>query len=128
MACSPGVLLSVLGNLLRNGLKYLGKAEPRQVLLRARRRRGRVLFEVEDTGPGIPAQLGTRIFEPYIRGPDTGAPGIGLGLATVKRLVESHRGSLGVRAGAHGGALFWFELDEASAADDASQPGHLRTA
>ena len=128
VACSPGVLLSVLGNLLRNGLKYLGKAETRQVLLRARRRRGRVLFEVEDTGPGIPAQLGTRIFEPYIRGPDTGAPGLGLGLATVKRLVESHRGSLGVRAGARGGALFWFELDEASAPDDASQPEHLRTA
>src|SRR5438105_2911552 len=128
VACSPGVLLSVLGNLLRNGLKYLGKAETRQVVLRARRRRGRVLFEVEDTGPGIPAQLGTRIFEPYIRGPDTGAPGLGLGLATVKRLVESHRGSLGVRAGARGGALFWFELDEASAADDASQPEHLRTA
>jgi len=128
VACSPGVLLSVLGNLLRNGLKYLGTAETRQVVLRARRRRGRVLFEVEDTGPGIPAQLGTRIFEPYIRGPDTGAPGLGLGLATVKRLVESHRGSLGVRAGARGGALFWFELDEASAADDASQPEHLRTA
>ena len=128
VACSPGVLLSVLGNLLRNGLKYLGKAETRQVVLRARRRRGRVLFEVEDTGPGIPAQLGTRIFEPYIRGPDTGAPGLGLGLATVKRLVESHRGSLGVRAGARGGALFWFELDEASAPDDASQPEHLRTA
>jgi hypothetical protein len=46
----------------------------------------------------------------------------------VKRLVESHRGTLGVRAGARGGALFWFELDEASPADEASQPEHLRTA
>ena len=120
VACSPGVLLSLLGNLLRNGLKYLGNAEVREVSLRVRRRRGRVLFEVEDTGPGIPAALGQRIFEPYIRGPNTGAPGIGLGLATVKRLVESHGGSLGVRNGARGGALFWFELDEASP----SEPGH----
>src|SRR5438105_3351013 len=104
VACSPGVLLSVLGNLLRNGLKYLGDAELREVALRVRQRRGRVLFEVEDTGPGIPASLGARIFEPYVRGPNTGAPGIGLGLATVKRLVESHGGSLGVRAGARGGA------------------------
>jgi signal transduction histidine kinase len=109
----PGVLLSVLGNLLRNGLKYLGNAEVREVALRVRQRRGRVLFEVEDTGPGIPESLGMRIFEPYIRGPNTGAPGIGLGLATVKRLVESHGGSLGVRAGSRGGALFWVELDEA---------------
>jgi len=115
VACSPGVLLSLLGNLLRNGLKYLGSAEVREVSLRVRERRGRVIFEVEDTGPGIPAELGTRIFEPYIRGPNTGAPGIGLGLATVKRLVESHGGSLGVRAGSRGGALFWFELDEALA-------------
>lgn len=120
VACSPGVLLSLLGNLLRNGLKYLGSAESREVTLRVRSRRGRVLFEVEDTGPGIPPSLGTRIFEPYIRGPNTGAPGIGLGLATVKRLVESHGGSLGVRSGSMGGALFWFELDEAPP----SEPAH----
>ena len=130
VACSPGVLLSVLGNLLRNGLKYLGNAEVREVALRVRQRRGRVLFEVEDTGPGIPASLGARIFEPYVRGPNTGAPGIGLGLATVKRLVESHGGSLGVRAGARGGALFWFELDEAAPSEPAElhETGALRSA
>src|SRR6267143_5861778 len=119
VACSPGVLLSLLGNLLRNGLKYLGNAEFREVVLRVRQRRGRVVFEVEDTGSGIPASLGQRIFEPYFRGPNTSAPGIGLGLATVKRLVESHFGSLGVRAGDRGGALFWFELDEAPASEAA---------
>jgi signal transduction histidine kinase len=129
VGCSPGVLLSVLGNLLRNGLKYLGNAEVREVALRVRTRRGRVIFEVEDTGPGVPTSLGMRIFEPYIRGPNTGAPGIGLGLATVKRLVESHGGSLGVRAGSRGGALFWFELDEAPPVEPAaSAPTALRSA
>ena len=121
VSCSPGVLLSLLGNLLRNAIKYLGDSEAREVTLRIRRRRGRVLFEVEDTGPGIPASLGVRIFEPYVRGPNTGMPGIGLGLATVKRLVESHGGTVGVRAGAKAGALFWFELAEAAAGED--QPG-----
>ena len=128
VACSPGVLLSLLGNLLRNGLKYLGNAEFREVVLRVRQRRGRVVFEVEDTGPGIPPSLGPRIFEPYFRGPNTSAPGIGLGLATVKRLVESHGGALGVRAGARGGALFWFELDEAPASEAPSQAASLRSA
>ena len=127
VACSPGVLLSLLGNLLRNGLKYLGNAEVREVSLRVRPRRGRVLFEVEDTGPGIPPALGERIFEPYVRGPNTGAPGIGLGLATVKRLVVSHGGSLGVRTGVNGGALFWFELDEALPAEP-RQPQGQRSA
>jgi signal transduction histidine kinase len=115
LACSPGVLLSLLSNLLRNAIKYLGDGAVREVHLRVKRHRGKVLFEVEDTGPGIPSSLGARIFEPYVRGPKTGAPGIGLGLATVKRLVESHGGAVGVRAGPRGGALFWFELDEAVA-------------
>ena len=111
--CSPGVLLSLLGNLITNAIKYLGESQVREVSLTVRRRRGRVLFEVEDTGPGIPAALTERVFEPYVRGPNTNAPGIGLGLATVKRLVVSHGGTVGVRAGARGGALFWFELPEA---------------
>jgi signal transduction histidine kinase len=126
VTCSPGVLLSLLGNLLRNGIKYLGRAEVREVSLRIRARRGRVIFEVEDTGPGIPAQLGHRIFEPYVRGPNTSAPGIGLGLATVKRLVDSHGGSLGVRTAARGGAIFWFELDEAGPAAPGTHHGEDR--
>ena len=110
--CSEGVLLSLLGNLLRNAIKYLGEAQVREVSLRIRRRRGRVVFEVEDTGPGIPPSLTERVFEPYVRGPNNNAPGIGLGLATVKRLAESHGGAVGVRTAATGGALFWFDLAE----------------
>ena len=128
VACSPGVLLSLLGNLLRNGIKYLGDTEVREVSLRVKQRRGRVAFEVEDTGPGIPESLGMRIFEPYVRGPNTGAPGIGLGLATVKRLVESHGGTLGVRGGGRGGALFWFELDEATPSEPLGPSAGLRSA
>ena len=110
--CSPGVLLSLLGNLLRNAIKYLGDSTTREVTLRIKGRRGRVLFEVEDTGPGIPQHLSRRVFEAYVRGPHTGTPGIGLGLATVKRLVESHGGSVGLRPAPQGGCLFWFELAE----------------
>ncbi len=46
-------------------------------------------IEVEDNGPGIPAQLRERIFEPYIT---TKVNGTGLGLAIVKRMVEDHQG------------------------------------
>jgi signal transduction histidine kinase len=112
VACSPGVLISLLQNLLRNALKYLGDSQQRAVTLRTRARRGKVIFEVEDTGPGIPASFRSRVFEPYVRGPDLRAPGIGLGLATVKRLVESHGGEVGLRSAPGGGCLFWFELRE----------------
>ncbi len=40
----------------------------------------------------------------------------------MKRLVESHGGTLGVRAGSRGGALFWFELDEAPPAEPTRVP------
>ncbi|MFL5312131.1 MAG: ATP-binding protein [Myxococcales bacterium] len=119
VACSPGVLMIVLNNLIRNAIKYLGDASDRVVLLRVRARRSSVLLEVEDSGPGIPAELGDRIFEPYIRGPRASAtrPGIGLGLATVKRLVTAHGGSLGTRPSPLGGASFWVELPRAEASE-----------
>jgi len=123
VACSQGVLLSLLSNLLRNAIKYLGEAEVREVSLRVKPRRGRVLFEVEDTGPGIPQASVGRVFELYVRGPNLGPPGLGLGLATVKRLAESHGGTVGLRPGARAGSVFWFELEEAALGASTSDPG-----
>jgi signal transduction histidine kinase len=111
VACAPGVVIVLVSNLLRNAFKYIGDVPVRVVQLRIRVRRSTVLFEVEDSGRGIPPELGERIFEPYVRGRDTGGKrGIGLGLATVQRLVTAHGGTVGTRRGALGGALFWFEL------------------
>jgi signal transduction histidine kinase len=113
VACSSGVLVVLLSNLLRNAFKYLGDSPRRIVELRIRARRATVQFEVEDSGPGIPPDLGDRVFEPYVRDRRAATkPGIGLGLATVKRLVIAHGGSVGVRRGVLGGALFWFELPQ----------------
>lgn len=120
---SPGVLISLLANLLRNAFKYLGDSPERVVTLRVQMQRGRVLFEVEDTGPGIPPALRERIFQPYVRGPEVGQPGIGLGLSTVKRLADSHGGAAGVRPAPRRGSLFWFELRAAGAS--AGEPGAL---
>ncbi len=118
VACSQGVLLSLLSNLLRNAFKYLGGSQRRSVTLRVLPRRGMVRFEIEDTGPGIPPALVEGLFQPYVRGPITGKPGIGLGLATVKRLVDSHGGKVAVRPAPGGGSVFWFELCAAEASQD----------
>jgi signal transduction histidine kinase len=72
-----------------------------------------VHVEIEDTGPGVSPGLEDAIFEPYRRGPVATQPGLGLGLATVKRLVIAHGGRLGVRNAPSGGAVFWFELPRA---------------
>lgn len=112
VACNPGVLTSLLENLVRNAIKYMLNARERRVVIRAAATDERVRVEVEDTGPGIAPSLLPRIFQPYVRGADSGKPGIGLGLATVRRIVESHGGTVGVQS-SPAGSLFWFELPRA---------------
>lgn len=120
-ACSPGVLASLLSNLVRNALQQAGGRGGR-VAVRVEPRPDRVRVEVEDTGPGVPRGWEELVFEPYLRGPNAGRHGIGLGLATVKRLAEAYSGAVGVRAGSLGGACFWFELPRAPDPEAAAPP------
>jgi signal transduction histidine kinase len=107
--CSAGALASVLGNLLQNAIKHLAGSPTREVTLRARDAGPFVRFEVEDTGPGVDPAEHERIFQPYVRGGDA-TQGLGLGLATVKRVTEAHGGCVGVESERGHGALFWVAL------------------
>lgn len=108
--CTPGVLASILGNLVRNALRYTRDAAVRRVAIRVLPAAGYVRVEVEDTGPGIAPGFERVIFEPYTRGPSSQDGGLGLGLATVKRLCEAHGGNVGVRPAPTGGSIFAFTL------------------
>jgi signal transduction histidine kinase len=120
--CSAGTFVSIVSNLVGNAIKYMGDGPERRVCVRVRVG-GRARLEVVDTGPGIPAGAERRIFEPYVRGTTAGF-GIGLGLATVKRLVVAHGGTLGVFRNERRGSTFWVELPLAV---EVSQPtGALR--
>jgi signal transduction histidine kinase len=117
VASSPGVLASLFSNLLENAIKYMGSAPIRRIAVRAAAgNRGKVHLEVRDTGPGIPRELQAKVFEPYVRGAPSTTPGLGLGLATVRRLAEGHGGSVGVAPAEGGGSLFWIDLPRAPAA------------
>jgi signal transduction histidine kinase len=123
--CASGVLASLLSNLLRNAIKHMGERPRREVRLRVGQVDGRVRFEVEDTGPGLPPDLLVHAFDPYVRGVGTVEPGLGLGLATVRRLVEGHDGRYGVDSRPGAGSLFWFELPGDrlfQSSDDATTP------
>jgi len=114
---NPGVLTSAVENLVRNAIKYMGDRLERTVQVRVidsdGTRYGNVRFEVTDSGPGIAPTKLDRVFDPHVRGDETGQPGIGLGLATVKRLSEAHGGCAGVQSTVGVGSTFWFELPPA---------------
>ncbi|HEX8249757.1 MAG TPA: ATP-binding protein [Pyrinomonadaceae bacterium] len=69
-----------------------------------------VKIEVEDTGSGIPEENLSKIFEPYFSTKETGT---GLGLAIVKRVVDEHRGVIGVESKINEGTTFTVRLPKA---------------
>lgn len=85
----PDQMKQVLLNLVTNALEAMPQGG---VLgLGAAARHGTLLLTVEDTGEGIPADLLSRIFEPYVT---TRTRGMGLGLAIARRIVDAHRGRI----------------------------------
>lgn len=70
-----------------------------------------VLFTVSDTGPGIPPELISRIFDPYV---STKEGGRGLGLATVSSIVQAHSGGICVESVLGRGTSFKIFLPESS--------------
>ncbi|MDX2165544.1 MAG: ATP-binding protein [Deltaproteobacteria bacterium] len=72
-----------------------------------------VQLRVADSGPGVPAELRARIFDPFVT---TRPRGTGLGLAIARQIVEAHGGRIEVGTGPDGGALFAVTLPVAKAA------------
>ncbi len=96
VACARGVLASILSNLVSNGIRYMSDRPPRRVAVRVGRVSDQVILTVSDTGPGLPAGFEERVFSPYERPAGQLRSGLGLGLATVKRLADAHGGSVTV--------------------------------
>jgi signal transduction histidine kinase len=107
MASDPVRLEQILVNLVGNAIRH-GPTDS-VVTVTVDNHEG-VRVRVSDRGPGIPAALRARVFEPFERfDPDSGA-GTGLGLAVSRRLAELMGGSLGVEDTPGGGATFVLTL------------------
>jgi signal transduction histidine kinase len=110
--------LSLLGqvwvNLLGNALKYSSKREAPLVEVGARREGRDLVYWVRDNGDGFDMRYAAKLFEPFQRlHRDDEFPGVGVGLANVRRIVERHGGRVWAESRPGEGAAFYFTLPAA---------------
>jgi len=106
LRANPIRIRQMIDNLLGNAVKYTPSEGKLRVELFMQDKQ--VIFRVEDSGPGIPTEEHSRIFEKFFRA--TNAPenvqGSGLGLAIVKSIVDSHQGRVWVESTLDKGSAF----------------------
>jgi two-component system phosphate regulon sensor histidine kinase PhoR len=112
----PAKLHDIVRNLVENAVNY--SPDGADVTLAASRRNGKYTITVADSGPGIPPEDLSRVFERFYRVDKARARpgGTGLGLAIVKHLVELHGGEARAENAATGGAVFTVTLPTGSPA------------
>jgi two-component system, OmpR family, sensor kinase len=104
-------------NLIQNALVHTPAGT--RVCVRLRGEDG-ALLEVEDDGPGVPAELRHRLFERFVRGQGDTGGGSGLGLAIVRAVAETHGGSVELTERDGGGARFVVKLPSSRARQTAA--------
>jgi two-component system phosphate regulon sensor histidine kinase PhoR len=106
----PAKLHDIVRNLVENAVNY--SPEDTEVRLGAAQDNGTYMITVADSGPGIPAEDLTRVFERFYRVDKSRSRpgGTGLGLAIVKHLVELHGGEAVAANRPEGGAVFTVRL------------------
>lgn len=104
-------LAQVIDNFISNAIKY---SPPESMVdIAVIGSNGYVRFEVRDRGPGIQADEKEKLFGEYQKlsnRPTSGESTTGLGLAITKKIVEAHKGDIGVEDRDGGGSVFYFTL------------------
>lgn len=99
----PDLLAQVLINLMHNAAQAMAQVEAPRLALRLLGAASGVTIEVQDNGPGVPAQLRQDVFLPFFT---TRAAGTGVGLNLARQIVVAHGGAIDVADAPGGGALF----------------------
>jgi two-component system sensor kinase FixL len=100
----------VLLNLLRNALEAMDCQASRKVAITARRAGDMVVVRVADTGPGLTADIRSRLFQPFA---STKLGRMGVGLSLCRTIVEAHGGEIQAEDADAAGAVFRFTIPRA---------------
>jgi two-component system sensor histidine kinase PilS (NtrC family) len=105
----PSHLHQVVWNLCENALQYADPStchSPIELVSGRRLANDRPFLEIRDRGPGIPAEIRDRVFEPFFRGTGESKSGTGLGLFICRELCECNRAALLYEPRQGGGSIF----------------------
>jgi signal transduction histidine kinase len=104
-----GLFTRVLENLVGNAIRY--SEEKGKIAMSARAEAEMIVLSMSDTGIGIPDEDLGRIFDPFYRGTNSRREvGFGLGLTTVKSIIESHGWNITVASGVGKGTTFTIRM------------------
>lgn len=107
------LLHSVIQNLLSNAIKYSSKKEKPQIKFGVETQKDKKIFYVKDNGAGFDQAYIADLFKPFKRLHHSSEfVGTGIGLSTVKRIIERHGGKVWAEAERGKGATFYFSLPE----------------
>jgi signal transduction histidine kinase len=107
-------LRQVFQNLIDNAIKYMGDGISREIHVGCDVRAGEAEFYVRDTGIGIEAEDLSKVFVVFRRGKNTQAQNVagkGVGLASVKSIVETYSGTIWVDSAVGQGSTFRFTVN-----------------
>ena len=116
MRADPVRVSQVLGNLLANAIKFT--PEGGDVTFGASPSEKEVVFEVRDTGPGIPPEQIEHLFDQFWQARKNDKRGVGLGLTIAKGIVEAHGGRIWCHSVVGEGSTFAFSLPAGGAAQE----------
>jgi len=101
---------AVFRNLVDNAVKYMGDGVPREIEIGSRQDSGEVIYFVRDTGMGMNIEQCGKAFLPFRRFRADAAPGEGIGLSFVRKIVERHGGRIWCESTEGVGTSFLFTL------------------
>ncbi len=107
---TSGALHTLVTNILNNAVKFLVDQPERRVRVTGRQRGEEYVLEIADTGPGIPAEVQSRLFDPFFRAPGVKAAGLGIGLSTAHQVATALGGAVSVDSAPGEGASFLIRL------------------
>jgi two-component system NtrC family sensor kinase len=122
LRCDPSQIQQVVLNLVLNGAEAMAGGGTLTIVTAVASAGDAILLEIRDNGCGILAEQVDKIFEPFYTTKEDGH-GVGLGLAVVYGIVQSHGGEIEVSSEIGKGTLFRVRLPVASEAPAASSRG-----